>query len=161
MVACGVRTLGAADDPSRVVVHELRGSPTGLWTTGADCGQPPPQAVVLVPRTGRPSVRRTTSTTSSTYRSASPRSAAVRTQPWTWSSRTRIETASIGGPEGGGLLEDVDAVLVALDHPRDPADLALDPAQAPHELRLVLAVAVTERRGRRAPDRGVVSAMPR
>ena len=46
------------------------------------------------PRTGRPSVRRTTSTTSSTYRSASPRSAAVRTQPWTWSSRTRIETAS-------------------------------------------------------------------
>ena len=34
-------------------------------------------------RTGRPSVRRTTSMTSSTYLSASPRSAADRTQPWT------------------------------------------------------------------------------
>ena len=34
-------------------------------------------------RTGRPRVRRTTSITSSTYWSASPRSAAVRTHPWT------------------------------------------------------------------------------
>jgi hypothetical protein len=34
-------------------------------------------------RTGRPSVLRTTSMTSSTYVSASPFSAAVRTQPWT------------------------------------------------------------------------------
>ena len=43
----------------------------------------PSQTVVLAPRTGRPSVRRTTSMTSSTYLSASPRSAALRTHPWT------------------------------------------------------------------------------
>ena len=78
------------------------------------------------PRTGRPSVRRTTSSTSFTYSSASPRSAAVRTQPWTWSSRTRIASGVHGRAQSGGLLEDVDAVLLALDHPRDPADLALD-----------------------------------
>src|SRR5262249_38155582 len=57
-------------------------------------GRAPDQAVRLLPRTGRPSVRRTTSTTSSAYSSALPCSAAVRTQPWTWSSRTRIDSES-------------------------------------------------------------------
>ncbi len=36
------------------------------------------------------------------------------------------------------LLEDVDAVLLALDHPGDPANLSLDPAESPDELGLVL-----------------------
>ena len=49
-----------------------------------------------------------------------------------------------GGAQGGGLLEDVHAVLVAFDHPGDTAHLALDPAQAPDELLLVLAVRVPE-----------------
>ena len=65
--------------------------------------------------------------TSSTYASALPCSAAVRTQPLTWSSRTRIDSASTAARERGGLLEDVDAVLLAFDHPRDPADLTLHP----------------------------------
>ena len=50
------------------------------------------------------------------------------------------------GPQGGGLLEDVDAVLLALDHPGDPADLALDAAEATDELGPVPRVAVAERR---------------
>ena len=49
-----------------------------------------------------------------------------------------------GRPERGGLLEDVDAVLLALDHPGDAADLALHPRQAADELGLVLRVAVAE-----------------
>ena len=59
------------------------------------------------------------------------------------------------GPQRGGLLEDVDAVLLALDHPRDTADLALHARQASHELGRVLRVAVPEmaRVGRRgAPE---------
>ena len=48
------------------------------------------------------------------------------------------------GPQGGGLLQDVDAVLLALDHPGDAADLTLHPRQAAHELGLVLRVAVAE-----------------
>jgi hypothetical protein len=48
------------------------------------------------------------------------------------------------GPKGGCLLEDVDAVLLALDHPGDAADLALDAGEAPDQLRLVLRVAVPE-----------------
>ena len=42
------------------------------------------------------------------------------------------------------LLEDVDAVLLPLDHPGDAAHLAFHPAQAPHQLRLVLGVGVPE-----------------
>src|SRR5919206_5014500 len=42
-----------------------------------------------------------------------------------------------GGTERAGLLEDVHAVFLALDHPSDAADLALDPCEPPHELRLV------------------------
>jgi hypothetical protein len=49
-----------------------------------------------------------------------------------------------GGAQGARLLEDVDAVLLALDHPADPADLALDPGEAADELRLVAGVAVAE-----------------
>jgi hypothetical protein len=47
--------------------------------------------------------------------------------------------------ERGGLLEDVDAVLLALDHPADASDLALDPAEPAKELGAVLGVAVAER----------------
>ena len=43
---------------------------------------------------------------------------------------------------GGDLREDVDAVAVVLDHPLDPAHLALDPVQALDQLFLVLRVAV-------------------
>ena len=39
------------------------------------------------------------------------------------------------GPQRGRLLEDVDAVLVALDHPADAPDLALDARQAAQQLR--------------------------
>ena len=49
-----------------------------------------------------------------------------------------------GGPQRGGLLEDVDAVLLALDHPGDPADLALHPRQPADEAGLVLRVAMAE-----------------
>src|SRR4029453_10845850 len=49
-----------------------------------------------------------------------------------------------GGPERGSLLEDVDAVLLALDHPGDATDLALHPRQATDEAGLVLRVAVAE-----------------
>src|SRR3954451_7589724 len=49
-----------------------------------------------------------------------------------------------GRPQRRGLLEDVDAVLLALDHPGDAADLALHPRQTADELRLVLRIAVTE-----------------
>ena len=101
-------------------------------------------AVAAPGATGRPSVRRTTSITSSTYSSALPCSAAVRTQPPTWSSRTHDRQRIDGGPQRGGLLQDVDAVLLALDHPGDAADLALHPRQAPDQLGLVLRVAVAE-----------------
>ena len=50
------------------------------------------------------------------------------------------------GPERGGLLEDVHAVLLALDHPSDPAHLALDPAEAADELGAVARVAVAKGR---------------
>ena len=49
-----------------------------------------------------------------------------------------------GRPERGGLLEDVDAVLLALDHPGDPADLTLHPGQAPDETRAILGIRMTE-----------------
>jgi len=63
-----------------------------------------------------------------------------------------------GRSQGSGLLEDVHAVLFALDHPSDAADLALDPAQAADEGGLVLGVAVPEviggfRAGTRMADR--------
>lgn len=48
------------------------------------------------------------------------------------------------GAQGARLLEDVDAVLLALDHARDPAHLALDARQPADELRLVARVAVAE-----------------
>ena len=57
--------------------------------------------------------------------------------------RERID----GGAQGGGLLEDVDAVLLALDHPGDAPDLALHARQAAHELGGVLGVAVPEMAG--------------
>ena len=40
------------------------------------------------------------------------------------------------GPRRGDLGEHVDAVAVVLDHPLDPADLTLDPAQAAQQLVL-------------------------
>ena len=49
-----------------------------------------------------------------------------------------------GGAQGARLLEDVDAVLLTLDHPGDPADLALDAREPADELRLVAGVAVAE-----------------
>ena len=49
-----------------------------------------------------------------------------------------------GGPEGGRLLEDVDAVLLPLDHPGDPADLAFHPRQAAGELSPVLRIRMAE-----------------
>src|SRR4029079_15104245 len=59
-----------------------------------------------------------------------------------------------GGPERRRLLEDVDAVLLALDHPGDAADLALHPREPADESRLVLRIGVAEvvrrRVGRRA-----------
>src|SRR4029079_8037919 len=59
-----------------------------------------------------------------------------------------------GRPQRGGLLEDVDAVLLALDHPGDAADLAFHPGERPDEPRLVLRIGVAEvircRVGRRA-----------
>src|SRR6185436_2346908 len=48
------------------------------------------------------------------------------------------------GPERARLLEDVHAVLLALDHAGDAAHLALDAGEATHQLRLVAAVAVPE-----------------
>ena len=132
---------GPAAASSTGFIHELARSADGSWINWdarvVSRREPPP-------RTGRPSVRRTTSITSSTYWSASPCSAAVRTQPPTWSSSTRIDRASTAARSGGGLLEDVDAVLLALDHPRDPANLALHPRQATDQLGLVLGVAVPE-----------------
>ena len=102
----------------------------------------------------RPTERpRTTSITSSTYWSASP---ALRGGPDAAldvvledEDRQRIDR----GPQGGRLLEDVDAVLLALDHPRDAPDLALHPRQAADELGLVLRVAVAEVAGVRARRR--------
>ena len=58
-------------------------------------------------------------------------------------------------PQGRRLLEDVDAVLLALDHPGDPPDLAFDPAQAPDEICLVLRIAVPEVIGRLVPGTSV------
>src|SRR6185369_5157342 len=54
--------------------------------------------------------------------------------------RQRID----GGPQRSGLLQDVDAVFLALDHPGDPTDLALHPRQAPDQLGFVLGIAVPE-----------------
>src|SRR6476646_9398351 len=51
--------------------------------------------------------------------------------------RQRID----GGPQRSGLLQDVDAVFLALYHPGDSTDLALHPRQAPDQLGLVLRVA--------------------
>jgi hypothetical protein len=49
-----------------------------------------------------------------------------------------------GGPERAGLLQDVDAVLLALDHPADAPDLTFDAGEPAHELCLVAGVAVPE-----------------
>ena len=48
------------------------------------------------------------------------------------------------GTQGRGLLQDVDAVLVALDHARDAAHLALDAREPAQQLGAILAVAVAE-----------------
>lgn len=50
-----------------------------------------------------------------------------------------------GGPEGGRLLQDVHAILLALDHPGDTAYLALDSRESADELGLVLGVAMAKR----------------
>jgi hypothetical protein len=52
------------------------------------------------------------------------------------------------GAQGARLLEDVDAVLLALDHARDAAHLALDTRQPADQLRLVTRVAVAKMVGR-------------
>src|SRR4029077_6829859 len=49
-----------------------------------------------------------------------------------------------GRPQRRGLLEDVDAVLLALDHPGDAADLAFHAGEPPDEPRLVLRIGVAE-----------------
>ena len=140
----GRRATGHAHERRKAIGHRLivvrRGASGKSPVRRAEQPVSTAPATPRVPAApGRPSVRRTTSITSSTYSSASPRSAAVRTQPRTWSSRTRIETRVDGGPQGGGLLEDVDAVLLALDHPGDAPDLALDPAEPADQRALVLA----------------------
>jgi len=61
-----------------------------------------------------------------------------------------------GGPQRGGLLEDVDAVLLALDHPGNTADLALHPRQASDESRPILRIRVAEVVGLRAGRRRAV-----
>ena len=76
---CGCRTVEAGRARVNGVFHQLRGGRRESWITAGrrrhvrSSGRPA--------RTGRPSVRRTTSITSSTYSSALPCSAAVRTQP--------------------------------------------------------------------------------
>jgi hypothetical protein len=47
-------------------------------------------------------------------------------------------------PQGGRLLEDVYAVLLALDHPGNAPDLALHSRQAPDESSTVLRIGVAE-----------------
>ena len=54
-----------------------------------------------------------------------------------------------GGGKGLDLLEDVEAVRLLLDEALDAACLALDAAQARHELVLVLGVGVAEMWSRR------------
>src|SRR5262245_38342481 len=49
-----------------------------------------------------------------------------------------------GGPQRRGLLEDVDAVLLALDHPGNAADLALHPGEPADQSRLVLRIGMAE-----------------
>ena len=66
--------LAVAAPAERALVSSL-GRPPGAWSAR--------QVERAAVRTGRPSVRRTTSMTSSTYSSAWPCSAAVRTQPLT------------------------------------------------------------------------------
>jgi len=61
------------------------------------------------------------------------------------------------GAEGARLLEDVDAVLLALDHPGDAPHLPLDPGKAPDQLGLVAGVRVPEGVGAR---RGIRSGHP-
>src|SRR4029079_2922778 len=54
-----------------------------------------------------------------------------------------------GGGGGGDLRQHVDAVPVVLDHPRDPANLALDPRESPADRGLVVRVARSRRHHRR------------
>jgi len=49
-----------------------------------------------------------------------------------------------GGTKRRGLLEDVHAILLPLDHPADPADLPFDAAETAEEDRAVLGVRVAE-----------------
>ena len=49
-----------------------------------------------------------------------------------------------GRAQRARLLEDVDAVFLALDHARDAAHLALDPREPADQLRLVAGIAVAE-----------------
>jgi len=49
----------------------------------------------------------------------------MRSICWATAAPRRSGQRVHGGPQGGRLLEDVHAVLLPLDHPGDPADLAL------------------------------------
>ena len=71
-----------------------------------------------------------------------PCSMLSRTQWRTWSSSRPIPTASQGRLHRAHLREDVDAVLVLLDHALQPADLPLDPAETILQVLLVHRVAV-------------------
>src|SRR4029450_7610162 len=62
-----------------------------------------------------------------------------------------------GGLDGRGLGDDVDAVLVLVDHAGHAADLALDAAQPGLELLLVHAVAGHGASSPRMPHPGIVS----
>ena len=96
-------------------------------------------------RTGRPMLRRTTSMTSSVYGPASPVLTAVARQPGDVVLHQQQGHGVDRCPQRGGLLEDVDAVLLALDHAGDAPDLPLDPGKPAQELSAILLI--TARRG--------------
>ena len=92
---------------------------------------------------------------------SSPDASAPATQWRTCSSRILKRERLERGVDGRDLREDVDAVAVVLDHPLDPAHLALDPVQALDERVLVLRVAVARARLQCrscAPSRGAAEA---
>ena len=65
------------------------------------------------------------------------------------------------GAQRRGLLEYVDAVFVALDHPRDAANLAFHAREPTEQLRAILGVAMARRSGmRRGMPAGPAGASP-